>query len=110
VCQAEYRDIAEQQIYTQLKARGVEMLGVLFEDRSALPARYSDLKTWAEAFQVEFPFVLDPGFKMGSFFDRSATPMNMIVDARTMKVLGVWTGYTVEMYDVIDTELRARGR
>lgn len=110
VCQQEFRDLREAAWYDQVRPRGVEMLGVLFEDADSLPARYSDLETWARAFEVRFPLVLDPGFKMGAFFDRSATPMNMVVDARTMTVLISMTGYNPELYDWIERELVARGR
>lgn len=110
VCQAEFLDLKQSGTYDTLRPRGLEMLGVLFEDRDAQPARYSDMENWARVFEVKFPFALDPGFKMGSFFDRSATPMNMVVDARTMKLLIAMTGYNTELYDWIDRELTARGR
>lgn len=110
VCQAEFLDLRELELYDQLRPRGVEMLGVLFEDRDALPARYADLQEWARVFEVAFPFVLDPGFKMGAFFDRSATPMNMVVDTRTMELVFSMTGYNPELYDWIDRQLEARGR
>lgn len=110
VCQVEYQDLRDSGLPAEFRERGVEMLGVLFEDADALPARYEDLVLWSRVFEVNFPFVLDPGFKMGSFFDRSATPMNMVIDARTMKILVSLTGYNPEIYDFIDRELVARGR
>jgi hypothetical protein len=110
VCQAEFLDLREAGVYAELKPRGLEVLGVLFEDSDALPARYSDMQTWARVFEVAFPFVIDPGFKMGAFFDRSATPMNMVIDARTMELLISMTGYNPELYEWIERELTARGR
>lgn len=110
VCQVEYLELRDDAIYDSFKDRGLEMLGVLFEDADALPARYDDLVTWTRVFEVNFPFVLDPGFKMGAFFDRSATPMNMLVDARTMQIMVALTGYNPEIYELIDRELTNRGR
>jgi thiol-disulfide isomerase/thioredoxin len=110
VCQQEYRDMAESARYNTLKARGVEMLGILFEDVNAEPAAFKDLSNWARAFKVEFPFVLDPGFKTGVYFDQSATPMNMVIDARSMRIVDVYTGYDPTSYAFVDEELKKRGR
>jgi hypothetical protein len=44
------------------------------------------LKTWGTTYAVEFPMMLDPGFKFGRFFTADATPMNLIIDARTMRI------------------------
>jgi AhpC/TSA family len=110
VCQTEYQDMQEAALYAGLRPRGVQMLGILFEDAEALPAAYADMNIWAEHFDVEFPFVLDPGFKTGVYFDRSATPMNMVVDAKTMQILLVMTGYYPTMYDEVEKILQQRGR
>jgi hypothetical protein len=110
VCRTEYADIVNNQLYEQLQPRGVEFLGVLFEDNNADPARYVDMESWSSAYGVSFPFVLDPGFKTGVYFDRSATPMNMLVDARTMQVLQVITGYDPALYEEVDAILTERGR
>ena len=45
------------------------------------------------AYDVTFPFVLDPDLKLGSFFDVDATPMVMIVDTKTMKILSLEDGW-----------------
>lgn len=110
VCRTEYADMRDDGIYAELRPRGLEMLGILFEDNNGEPADYTDLVNWASSFAVEFPFVLDPAFKSGVFFDRSATPMNMIVDARTMEILVVMTGYNPEIYDYARAVLTERGR
>jgi AhpC/TSA family len=110
VCRTEYDDMRTSQIYSQLSARGVEMLGLLFEDNDGLPARYVDMVNWGSAFEVKFPFGLDPAFKTGVYFDRSATPMNMLVDARTMEILVLVTGYNPAIYELADQILIERGR
>jgi hypothetical protein len=110
VCQAEYLEFRDSGLYATYRPRGLEMLGVLFEDADAAPATYTDLQNWTRVFEVDFPFVIDPALKTGVFFDRSATPMNMVVDAKTMQVLISITGYNPEIFTLIDRELTARGR
>jgi hypothetical protein len=110
VCKTEYQHMATEAHYAKFRPRGLEMLGILFEDAAAEPATYADLTNWGRAYSVEFPLVMDPAFKSGVFFDKSATPMNMLVDARTMTILSVVTGYNPEIYNVIDNLLAQRGR
>ncbi len=110
VCRTEFAEIESKAVHSTLGARGLQILGILFEDNDAEPARYVDLVNWAKAYGVQFPMVMDPGFKSGIYFDRSATPMNMLIDARTMQILLVMTGYNSEIYDYIDRVLTQRGR
>ena len=109
-CRLEYDEFSREQVYAEFNPRGLEMIGVLFEDSTRGPAGYSDLEMWAATFDVPFPFVVDPGFKTGAFFDRSATPMNMIVDARTMQIIATFVGWDPEIFTDIDNLLRSRGR
>jgi hypothetical protein len=94
VCQAEYAWMRNNGTYAKYQPQGVEFVCSLFEDASnpPKPAKPLDLRNWGTKFQVAFPMILDPGFKFGRFFTADATPMNLIVDARTMviveKVLG----------------------
>jgi hypothetical protein len=95
VCQSEYNHLSRDQIYANYRPLGIEILGVLFEDVDGLPARPQDLELWggADGFDVTFPLVLDPGFKSGIYFDSDATPLNMIIDTQTMKILDVMMGF-----------------
>jgi hypothetical protein len=55
--------------------------------------------------------LLDPAFKTGPLFTSEATPMNVVIDARTMEVIGQFAGAggaLVEMFDFIDRELGRR--
>jgi hypothetical protein len=96
VCRAEMQDIRAQNIYSELGARGLQLVGTLFEDNDSRPARPSDLKLWGSLpeHSIEFPLLLDPGFKLGAFFTSDATPLNLMIDARTMKVLDANMGYS----------------
>lgn len=95
VCRAEYRQLERDQIYETYRPKGVEILGVLFEDSDYEPARPSDLEIWAgpTGFRVDFPMVIDPGFKTGAYFASDATPLNMLIDTRTMQILDITMGY-----------------
>lgn len=110
VCRSEYTQLAQQQVYAALSPRGLQIMGVLYEDNNSDPSRLVDMLNWAQAFSVSFPFVNDPGFKTGRYFDRSATPMNMLIDARTMKIVQVGTGYRPDMFEQIGLLLQQRGR
>jgi hypothetical protein len=110
VCRTEYADLQTSTLYPDLHARGLSMLGLVFEDNDGEPARYVDMVNWGTAFEVQFPFAVDPGFKTGVYFDRAATPMNMLVDARTMKILVLVTGYSTTLYETASDILTQRGR
>jgi hypothetical protein len=42
--------------------------------------------------------VLDPGFKMGAYFDSDATPLNLLIDVRTMTIVLVTMGYSTDYW------------
>jgi len=93
-CKQEYRDMSGS--VGAYEQKGVRFLGALFEDAMNNPAKPSDLVLWAKAFDVEFPFALDPDLKLGAFFDVEATPMEMIVDTKTMKIVKISEGWVTK--------------
>lgn len=95
VCKAEYRQMRDSGRYAAYRPKGVEILGIIFEDNSYNPAKPSDLVIWGggDGFSVPFPLVVDPGFKIGVYFESDATPMNMLIDATTMQIVDVTMGY-----------------
>jgi hypothetical protein len=112
-CKQEYKDMAGN--VATYEAKGVRFLGALFQDATRptpTPSKPSDLVLWAKTFDVTFPFVLDPDLKLGSFFDVEATPMEMIVDAKTMKILGITEGWVTKgdasLWSELDTLLASR--
>jgi hypothetical protein len=113
VCKAEYKHLRNSAVYANYRPRGVEILGVLFEDNQYNPAKPSDLVIWggSSGFDVAFPLVLDPGFKIGVYFESDATPMNMLIDATTMQIIDVTMGYDsrtpTKYWDYIDSLLPA---
>jgi hypothetical protein len=95
VCRVEYTHLMRDQVYANYRPKGIEILGVLFEDNDGLPARPQDLELWggSNGFSVTFPLVLDPGFKTGVYFASDATPLNMIIDTSNMTILDITMGF-----------------
>ncbi len=111
VCKGEYSNFRASSKYETYKAKGVEFIGVLFEDDNYKAAQPADMTWWTQTYQVAFPFVLDPGFKMGEYFNADATPLNLIVDAKTMQIKGKVLGYdpsSTDMWDQLDSLLAAQ--
>ncbi|MDF3065210.1 MAG: uncharacterized protein K0R38_811 [Polyangiaceae bacterium] len=104
VCRTEMKDIKNNGVRAEFAPKGVQMLVTLFEDKNSGPAKPSDLRNWgrAPAHLIDFPLVLDPGFKLGAFFTSDATPLNMLVDARTMKVVDATMGYSLDYWQQVD--------
>lgn len=104
VCKAEMAAIKDNNVHAEFGAKGVQMLATLFEDKSSQPAKPSDLRNWGmlPAHSIDYPLVLDPGFKLGAFFSSDATPLNMLIDARTMRVLDATMGYSQDYWQRVD--------
>ena len=79
----------------------------LLEDYDSGPATPLDLQKWGSIpdHSIEFPLVLDPGFKLGAFFTSDATPLNMLIDARTMQVIDATMGYSSDYWQRVDEHL-----
>ncbi len=90
VCQGEQGDIKTQVV--NYGPKGVAFLETLFEDANQYPAQPTDLAYWTKKYSIIWPTVLDPNNKLSPFFDTTATPMNMIVDTKTMTVKALITG------------------
>ena len=90
ICKIEQSHIREQ--HNLWNPKGVVFIEALFEDAGSGPATVNDLVAWGKTYQVEWSLVLDPTNKLGRFFDRSASPMNMIINAKTMEIRDIITG------------------
>jgi hypothetical protein len=104
VCRAEMQDIKNNGINATFAPKGVQLIGTLFEDNNSGPATPMDLKRWGEvsSHAIDFPLLLDPGFKLGAFFTSDATPLNLLVDARTMRVVDATMGYSADYWQSVD--------
>ncbi len=97
-------DIKDNGVYASFAPRGVQMLVTLFEDNKYGPAKPSDLRNWGLApdHDIAYSLALDPGFKLGALFTSDATPLNLLVDARTMKVIDATMGYSADYWQRVD--------
>jgi hypothetical protein len=102
VCRSEMTQIRDDGVHATFAPKGVQMIVTLFEDNNAGPAAPLDLQRWAQGFSIDYPLLLDPGFKLGAFFTSDATPLNMLVDARTMQVIDARMGYSMDYWQQID--------
>lgn len=86
----------------------VAVMGVLFETKTrgqAVDAPF--LKAWIETYKLTYPVVMDPGFKMGAYYDARETPFNMLVDLSSMKILHRHTGSnTASMLNAIKKHIK----
>lgn len=112
VCRAEMIDIRDNGVNAAFKPRGVQLIVTLFEDNKSGPAKPLDLHNWGNQNQyaIDFPLLLDPSFKLGAFFTSDATPLNMLVDARTMKVIDATMGYSLDYWQKVDRLLTKLGQ
>jgi AhpC/TSA family len=104
VCRAEMADIKNNGVHAAFAPKGVQLIVTLFEDNKYGPAKPLDLHNWGStaAHAIDFPLLLDPGFKLGAFFTSDATPLNMLVDAKTMKVIDATMGYSSDYWQRVD--------
>jgi hypothetical protein len=107
VCKSEMTQIRDDQVHASFGPRGVQMIVTLFEDNKSGPAKPLDLHNWGsdKGFSIDYPLLLDPGFKLGTFFTSDATPLNMLVDARTMRVVDSQMGYSLDYWQRVDAFL-----
>lgn len=114
VCRAEMQDIRARDTHAVYKQKGVELVGTLFEDARGGPAQPSDLELWGSstAHEIKFPLLLDPGFKASVYFTSDATPLNMIIDATTMRIVYKMMGYDGSagsgLWSIVDRVLAQR--
>jgi hypothetical protein len=107
VCQVEHRDLPRR--YEELAPRGLVIIGALFQDESADPADLSDLAAWVETFDVPFPMVLDPSYQMGAYASAETAPLNLLLDARSMRILRKYVGdQSSVLWPFVDEELARR--
>ncbi len=74
------------------RAKGLACYTGIFENAAQDPAARKDVNSWASDYKIDYPIVLDSAFVWGAFFNKTATPMNMFVDPKTMKIIEVTIG------------------
>ena len=85
-CREEARQIRDEMAAGAFDER-VGYVNILFEDADSRPADLNYLKVWISQLKLNFPVVADPDFRMGRYFNKAATPFNMLVDTSTMEII-----------------------
>jgi hypothetical protein len=92
-----------------LGPRGLALLSLLFEDAQNRPATEAQLQLWAQTYGTSFPFALDPDYQMGRYAPSQNAPLNLVIDARTMKILHVYVGDQSDViWPFVEAELSKR--
>lgn len=83
-CRTEHEGLAAKS--DAYRARGLRVVSTLFQDARRNPATERDLRTWVDTFSSNYAMLLDPDYQLGAFASAETAPLNLVVDARTMKI------------------------
>jgi hypothetical protein len=83
-CRSEHEDLSEKN--SEYGPRGLRIVSTLFQDAHYQPATFRDLSNWVDQFSSNYAMVLDPDYQLGAFARADSAPLNVVVDARTMKI------------------------
>lgn len=83
-CRTEHEGLSQKN--DEYSGRGLRILSTLFQDNKRDPATIRDLSTWVETFSSNYAMALDPDYQLGDFARAETAPLNLVVDARTMKI------------------------
>jgi peroxiredoxin len=99
---------AMNDIYATYNPQGLEILAVIFEDASGAPATASYARSYKTRYGWAFPAASDQPFVLGRYFDKAATPMNMLVDLTDMTIVSIEMGWSeASETSLIETNLAA---
>ena len=83
-CRTEHEGLPAKNI--QYAPRGLRIISTLFQDAKRNPASAQDLATWVETFKSNYAMLLDPDYQLGAYARADSAPLNLVVNARTMKI------------------------
>ena len=81
-------------LYTQYRASGARFISTMFEDSYGSKADANYAKAWGQQFGLAFPTLADPDGLLDPYYNGSAIPMNMFIDATTMEIIDVHHGFS----------------
>lgn len=94
-CNNEAKSILPQK-HALYKNCGGEFLLNLHDGKTpGTTATWLNLNSWTKTYKVDYPAIIDPGFKMDTIFGVDAFPNNVIVDTTTMKIVAVFAGEVI---------------
>jgi thiol-disulfide isomerase/thioredoxin len=87
--------------------KGLFILEAVFEDGAYMPATVEYTASWKRQYDLPFEVVADVDFKLGRYYNRELSPMNMIVDVTTMKILRITSGFDPNATEaILDARLK----
>ena len=89
-CKEEAKFLAD--LHDKYASKGLIVVSALFEDRADVPASQELVQWWMKTYKTPYPVVLDEEFKLGKYYDKAASPMNMVVDVDTMRIIKIIQG------------------
>jgi hypothetical protein len=106
-CLSEHRTLANYQ--RDFAEQGLVIFTTLFQDAKREAATLDDVEGWIDKFGTNFPIVTDPELALSDYSPPELAPLNMVVDARNMKILRKFVGDQGSvMWPYIEAELSAR--
>ena len=106
-CVAEHETLPDH--YEQFAPQGLVILSTLFQDAQRNPATLADLARWIANFNTNFPMVADPELRMGVYASPDTAPLNLVIDAHTMRILRKYLGnQAAVIWPYIESELARR--
>ncbi len=106
-CISEHHDLPARQ--AQLGEQGLVIFTTLLQDAKRDPASLEDVENWIGKFGTNFPIVNDPEQHLTDYSPPELAPLNMVIDARSMKILQKYEGDQGEvMWPYIESVLAAR--
>ena len=105
-CVDEHQTLPEHA--SELAPQGLVILSTLFQDAKREPATLADVERWIANFHTNFPMVADPDLQLDGYAPSDLAPLNLVVDARSMKILRKFVGNQATLWPYLESELKAR--
>ncbi len=90
-----------QELHEKHHNNGLFVMVSIFEDGIFQKAGAALAEKWKRQFGLSFKVVADPEFKLGGYYNRELTPMVMLVDACSMEILSLTTGWDRDLVESI---------
>lgn len=83
---------AIQALHETYGPKGLVIVETVFEDADTTPADAAYATRWKRQHSVTFDVVADTPFVLQTYYDKAVTPMNMLVDVSSMKIIKIIIG------------------
>ena len=90
-----------QSLFDSYGARGLAVMVALFETGQYKAADSNFVRYWKEKYKLSFQVVGDPEFSLSGYYDASMTPMVMLLEVDTMKILSIQTGFDRDLVESV---------